>query len=81
MRFMSAEVDFFQMMLSGTIPEDSLVGKLCSRVAQVTGEGGNSDLIQQLFLNTAEAHQKLHLSDMTVALVQAKNAAPDTPGT
>ena len=76
MRFMSSETDFFQMMLSGTIPEDSLVGKLCGRVSRATGEEGNSELIQQLFLNTAEAHQNIHLSDMTVALVQAKKASP-----
>jgi hypothetical protein len=74
-RFMSTQASFFQMMFDGSIPEDSLVGKLCRRVADATGEEGNSELIQALFLQTAEAHVKADVSGLTVSLVEAKKTA------
>ena len=73
-RFMSNQASFFQMMFDGSIPEDSLVGKLCRRVARATGEEGNSELIQALFLQAAEAHVKADISALTVALVEAQKA-------
>jgi len=74
-RFMSTQASFFQMMFDGSIPEDSLVGKLCRRVADATGEEGNSELIQALFLQTAEAHVKADVSGLPVSLVEAKKTA------
>jgi hypothetical protein len=74
-RFMSVETSFFRMMFDGSIPNDSLVGKLCGRVARATGEEGNSELIQALFLQTAEAHMKADIHGLTIALVEAKRAA------
>jgi hypothetical protein len=74
-RFMSTQASFFQMMFDGSIPEDSLVGKLCRRVSRATGEEGNSELIQALFLQTAEAHIKADVSSLTVSLVDAKRTS------
>jgi hypothetical protein len=74
-RFMSSQADFFQMMFDGRIPEDSLVGKLCRRVARATGEEGNSELIQALFLQAAEAHVKADIPALTLALVEAQKAS------
>ncbi|MPZ48667.1 MAG: hypothetical protein GEU75_05030 [Dehalococcoidia bacterium] len=71
-RYMSPQTAFFQMMLDGSIPEDSLVGRLCRRVARATDEMGNSELIQSLFLQAAESHMKADIYGLTEALIEAE---------
>jgi hypothetical protein len=74
-RFQSTQDVFFVMALTGDIPKDSLLGKLCGRVSGATGQPGNSELIQLLFQEVGDAYARLDIAGLPPALVEARAAS------
>jgi hypothetical protein len=74
-RFASEGLALQEMVDSGEIPDDSLAGRLCRRIADKTGEDGRSPLIQALMIETTRTYMTIDLVALSQSLAEVWQAS------